>query len=343
VRTRSLIAAGIAALIAPACAAAEPSVPPAVVRTAVNRALPLLQKSAAEYTRHRQCFACHHQALPVLAMATAKSHGFKVDADCLQNQVAFTLKSLANNRDGYQKGRGQGGQVSTAGYALWALEVGGYKPDATTAAVAEYMLLANKNLDYWKTTSKRPPSEASDFNATYLALRGLRAYGTSQQKERIAKRTEQVREWLLDNEALDTEDRVFRLWALKLAGADEDDVRAARNELEQTQRKDGGWGQTDSLASDAYATGTALVVLHEAGGLATADLRYQRGLQFLLKIQRPDGSWYVKSRSRPFQTYFESGFPYGKDQFISIAASGWAVTALALACPPEKIPTKAMK
>ena len=42
-----------------------------------------------------------------------------------------------------------------------------------------------------------------------------------------------------------------------------------------------------------------------------------------------------KSRSNPFQPYYESGFPYGKNQFISIAASGWATTALVLACEPK--------
>ena len=36
----------------------------------------------------------------------------------------------------------------------------------------------------------------------------------------------------------------------------------------------------------------------------------------------------------PFQPYYETGFPHAKNQFISIAASGWATTALALACPP---------
>ena len=41
----------------------------------------------------------------------------------------------------------------------------------------------------------------------------------------------------------------------------------------------------------------------------------------------------MKSRSKPFQPYYESGFPHGKDQFISISASGWATAALALACP----------
>ena len=58
---------------------------------------------------------------------------------------------------------------------------------------------------------------------------------------------------------------------------------------------------------------------------------YQRGLQYLLKIQLEDGSWHVSSRSKPFQPYYESGFPHGKDQFISCAATGWATWALTLA------------
>ena len=66
---------------------------------------------------------------------------------------------------------------------------------------------------------------------------------------------------------------------------------------------------------------------------ATDHAVYRRGLEFLIKTQRADGSWFVKSRSRPFQPYFESGFPHGPDQFISAAATGWAVAALALACP----------
>ena len=56
-------------------------------------------------------------------------------------------------------------------------------------------------------------------------------------------------------------------------------------------------------------------------------------MRFLIADQREDGSWFVASRSKPFQPYFESGFPHGKDQFISMAASSWAVAALSLACP----------
>ena len=70
--------------------------------------------------------------------------------------------------------------------------------------------------------------------------------------------------------------------------------------------------------------------------MATTDPIYQKGLKFLLNTQLEDGSWHVRSRSKPFQLYFESGFPHGADQFISLAASSWATTALTLALPPGK-------
>jgi hypothetical protein len=37
----------------------------------------------------------------------------------------------------------------------------------------------------------------------------------------------------------------------------------------------------------------------------------------------------VRSRSPKFQPYFEGGFPYGQDQWISSMATGWATAALA--------------
>src|SRR5262249_50553229 len=224
--------------------------------------------------------------------------------------------------------------ADTAGYALLTLEAGGWKPDETTAAVAEYLLLRDKDSDHWRSTSHRPPSEASPFTTTYLALRGLRAFGTPEQQKRIAARTSKARQWLLRTSAKDTEDRVFRLWGLKLAGAPEKNVRAAVRDLVQSQRKDGGWAQISERESDAYATGSALVALHQAGGMSVSDPVYQRGLKFLISTQRPDGSWFAHSGSKPFQTHFETGSPHGKDQFISSAASGWAATALALACEP---------
>jgi hypothetical protein len=82
------------------------------------------------------------------------------------------------------------------------------------------------------------------------------------------------------------------------------------------------------MDADAYATGEALVAL-QGSGLTAIDPVVRRGIEFLLRSQLPDGSWYVASRSVPIQAYFESGFPHGADQWISAAATAWAVTALA--------------
>jgi hypothetical protein len=314
-----------------AAADAEPSAD--AIRQAVAKALPLLQKGAIGHREQRTCFACHSQGIPILAMTTAKSRGFEVNDDELAKQQKFIAEFLDKNRANYLKGKGQGGQADTAGYALWTLELAGWKADDTTAAVAEYMIQYQKETGHWKTTANRPPSELSPFTTTYLGLRTLRQWGSDAQKERIAERVAQSREWLLMAKSKDNEDRVFRLWAMKYAGMEAEDLASAAGDLVKGQRQDGGWGQLDTMDSDAYATGTALVVLHQAGTVATNDPVYRSGLKFLLNTQRQDGTWHVKTRSRPFQTYFETGFPHGKDQFISSAASGWATTALALACP----------
>jgi hypothetical protein len=331
--TPAAFSACAAVLFLPPAAAGEPK--EEAIRAAIAKSLPLLKKGAAGHIDQKTCFACHNQALPMLALTSARERGFEVSDEDLKKQAEFIATFLGKNRENYLKGRGTGGQVDTAGYALWTLATSGWKPDDTTAAVAEYLLQYNKDVDHWKTTSNRPPSEASAFATTYVAIRGLQSYATAEQKERVQKRLEEVRDWLRKAAPKDTEDRVFRLWSMKLAGVDEKELQSAINELVQAQRPDGGWSQLNSLESDAYASGSALVALHQAAGLKTSDEVYRNGLKFLVQAQLEDGSWLVKSRSRPFQPYYESGFPHGKDQFISIAASGWATTALVLACPKK--------
>jgi hypothetical protein len=305
---------------------------PQSLRSAVSRAIPLLQKGAVGHRENRTCFACHNQGIAVLALTTARDRGFEIDEAELKKQLEFIAEFLKSKRESFLEGKGTGGQVDTAGYALVTLAAGGWQPDETTSAVTEYLLLYQQDADRWRTGSKRPPSEASQFTTNYVGIAGLAAFTTPEQRERSDKRIAQVRNALSKETAKDTEDRVFRLKLLKAAGAPPAEIDAAAKELAATQRDDGGFRQLDDMDSDAYATGTALVALHQAGGMPASDPVYQRGLRYLLKTQLEDGSWHVKSRSNPFQAYFESGFPHGKDQFISCAASGWATMALALAC-----------
>src|SRR6266536_1647615 len=185
------------------------------IKAAVAKSLPLLETGArTSMEKRKQCFTCHNQALPVMALTTARSRGITIDAENLRHQVQFTADFLGKNRTNYLAGKGQGGQALTAGYALWTLEIGGWKSDGMTDAVAEYLLKFQNDLDHWKPQTVRPPSEGSLFSVSYVALRGLKMFGTTGQQERIAQRTAQVRQWLLNTSARETEDRVFRLRSL---------------------------------------------------------------------------------------------------------------------------------
>lgn len=315
----------------------EDSVPTEeAIRSAISKSISLLESgSKGSIEQRKQCFNCHNQGLPIMAMTVARSRGFSIDVDNYTRQIQFTADFLTRNKERYKDGEGQGGQVDTAGYALWTLNNGGWKPDDTTAAVAEYLLLRQKDDEHYRPESIRPPSEKSYFTSSYVALRGMSVYGTTEQKERIAARTATVRDWLLKAEPDDTEDRVFRLRVFSLLAVPDEVQQRAIEDLASLQRQDGGWAQLPEMESDAYATGSVLVALNEAGGIPVLDVRYRKGLIFLLSNQHEDGSWHVVSRSKPFQTYFESGYPHGKDQFISMSAASWSTTALALALPAK--------
>src|SRR5438552_11282101 len=143
------------------------------IKAAVAKSLPLLETGArGSMEKRKQCFTCHNQGLPVMALTTARSRGIAIDAENLGRQVQFTADFLAKNRTNYLAGLGQGGQALTAGYALWTLEMGGWKSDETTDAVAEYLLKFQNDLDHWKPQTVRLPSEGSLFKIGRASCRG---------------------------------------------------------------------------------------------------------------------------------------------------------------------------
>jgi ankyrin repeat protein len=302
---------------------------------AVRRSLPLLQRSGPAFLRNSTdgCVSCHHQALPAMAVGLARGRGFAVDRVAEREQAEETLRTLAPGRERQLQGFGVADRLDPA-YLLAGLAAAGQAPDRTTDALAHYLTLKQAKDGRWRAEMPRTPMEGSDFTSTALGIRALRAYAPKGRAEEIARRVGRARRWLLTASSRTTEDRAFRLLGLTWAGTQAGELRDFADALLAGQGADGSWAQARGMAGDAYATGQALVALHQAGGLTVTDPAYRKGVQSLLKMQLRDGSWFVPTRSLPVQPYFESGFPHGRSQFISCAGTAWSAMALALAEPP---------
>lgn len=303
--------------------------PAGSVRAALERSIPLLQRTDATFLQKAGCVSCHQNTLTAMTVATARRHGLRVDEQSAQQQV----KAIASYIDGWRERALQGvgipGDADTVSPILLALAAENYPPDPATDALARYLKNYQSSDGCWRIVAHRPPLEASDFQTTAESMRAIQQYRPPTQRAEYEKAVQGAAEWLRKAQPRTTTDRAFQLLGLAWAGGNEAMIRKAARALLAEQRPDGGWAQLPTLGSDAFATGQALVALNEAGAVVPTDAAYTRGVQFLLNTQLEDGSWYVKSRSLPFQPYFESDFPHGPDQWISAAATNWAAMALA--------------
>jgi hypothetical protein len=259
-----------------------------------------------------------------MVLRDARKVGIEIDEANFKRQYERAFEDLSSTR------------VDAKGYALWALDIGQHAPDDKTEAMVEYVLNYQKDLGTWKTTVDRPPAEASSFTTNYVAIRGLNRYGNAKQREAIASRATAVKLWLESAKATDTEDQVFRLRLAHELKLPSDKLAHFVKELLSEQDAEGGWAQKRGMKPDAYATGSVLVALHEAGGISCQHTDWLRGIGYLIRTQKTDGSWHVVTRAKPLQEYFESGFPHGKDQFISAFATSWATEALLMSLAKER-------
>ena len=311
-------------------AEAHPPSPAASARAAVERALPLLQRADVMFLKKSGCVSCHNNAVTMLAVSTARSHGVRVDEDTAQSQVDAVATYLESWRERASLGTGAPGDHDSASYILFGLSAEGFGRTAATDAMSRFLIRMQQPGGRWPIVAERPPIESSDIEVTALSVRALQVY--AQKGDATAERAIKAGgTWLARAQPRSNEDRAFQLLGLTWTHAPKSAIAKAARQLAAEQRADGGWAQLPSLDSDAYATGQTLVALEQSGAIAVADPAYRRGVDALLKTQLADGSWRVKTRALPIQPYFESGFPHARDQFISAAASGWAVMALAAA------------
>ncbi|MBI1788027.1 MAG: ankyrin repeat domain-containing protein [Acidobacteria bacterium] len=298
---------------------------------AVQKALIVLEKQSPQFVKRGGCNSCHNQNLPSAAMALARERGIPAPRTLVELPLEMLEKSPERTMDMSVVG------VNSLGYELFAMAAKHRPADEYSDSVVHYMKSMQTPQGYWQTTGNRPPITSDDYQTTALAIYTLRVYSPAAQKADTEKRLARAAGWLETAQPVTTQERAFHLLGLAWAKANPTAIERAARGLAQTQRPDGGWSQLPSMGSDAYATGEALYALNVGAKMEAGNPVHQKGIRYLLRTQAPDGSWHVKTRSLPLQPYFDSGFPYGPDQWISAAGTSWASMALSLVAEPQKL------
>jgi len=310
---------------------------PDQIRTAAANGLVIIQSSQKDWYVKQSCASCHQQFLPAVAMASAREHGIPLDEAAARTEAAKTSAIFADLDRAVQYTYVIDPALDDAQHLI-AAYAAGVRPNLVTAVYARHIASHQLADGHWITGDARPPQSYSNITATATSLRAIQLYAHPSLAVETKSRIEKARAWLASATPRDTQERVDQLTGLWRAGADPAALSKLVGELKSRQRPDGGWNSREGLASEAYSTGQALVALNDVAGLRISDAAVQRGVQFLLLTQARDGSWHVASRLRPpapvSPKYFESGYPYGHDQFISAMGGSWAVMALARALGP---------
>ena len=299
--------------------------PPAAaprLTSAILRAFQPLQQQSPNFVKIGGCNSCHNQDLPVFAQFVARQRGIAVPGE-------FALVPESQNAERVFEHSGLLG-ASSIGYEVMRRVAKQVPADATSDAMVNYLMAHQEADGHWASRSNRQPLAAGDHHATAFAIFVLRSYGRGARAAEANASVARAVAWLEEHGPVSGQDAAMRLMGMVWGGADSAAVASAADAVSKRQRADGGWSQLPTLPPDAYATGQSLYALALAGVPASGDL-YRNGIAYLLRTQAADGTWHVAARSKPLQPYFESGFPYGHDQWISAAGTSWSVMALSMA------------
>ncbi|HTE18697.1 MAG TPA: ankyrin repeat domain-containing protein [Armatimonadota bacterium] len=324
-------------------------------RQAAEQGLRQVEHAMQVFAKRTGCASCHHEGIARFTTGFAQARGYKINAAFAKEQEKRVLgqygemlpllrKAVENPAETKNVPIVDVGDLAPTNGTL-LLGLAEHRTPANEALAAAAVVLARTQTPDgdWRFGFMRVPVQSSFFSTTAMTVRALRAYAPTEHAAEMEGRIARARQWLLAAPVKDTEDRVFRLLGLKWAGATAEERRKAMDELRSTQRPDGGWGQLDRAKSDAYATGSALFALAQGGELPVTDPVYQRGVQFLLRTQEDDGTWYVYKRAIPANNYFDAEYPYGQSQYSSHMGACWATMALMLAAEAPAAPQQAAR
>jgi hypothetical protein len=310
-------------------------VDPDTIARAADKGLRLLEKSDYIFSQKGHCVSCHHNILTEMAWEIARKKGIPVtdslSVQCVMGMVQGINVVYNDNKVG---------NFITAkfigAYVLLGLQAAKYPADANTDLAVNYLLGQSRPDGSFGAEAMRVPLESGEIHLAAITIKGIMEYAPASKRDQAKEAVDRTRKLLEISNPGDQQEMAFQLMGLQWTSGNAAVKSVVAKKLLSIQHPDGGWSQLSTMPSDAYATGEALYALYISGQLKPEDEKYQQSIRYLLKTQDDEGAWEVLTRSSPIQPFFTSGFPpYDENQFISAAASNWAIMALLNALPDE--------
>jgi ankyrin repeat protein len=108
-------------------------------RAALERSIPLLQRTDAVFLRKAGCVSCHNNTFTAMSVAAARKKDIPIDEQTARAQLTSIAAYLNTWRDRLLQNVGVPGDADGCSYILLGLAAENYSPDAATDAAARFL------------------------------------------------------------------------------------------------------------------------------------------------------------------------------------------------------------
>lgn len=299
---------------------------PRIKAYSLDRAIGFLDAASLEWTRKRECFACHTNVAFLYARPTISAQ------TPVHEEIRTALEAMVTDRWKDKKPRWDAEVIVSAAALAHNDSRTTKKLHPTTKAALDRMWTIQRADGGWKwLICGWPPMENDDhYGVTLAALAVGVAPDDYAKSDAAVQGLAKMKDYFKANPPANAHHKGMLLWANSVVP---DLVTAADRgawvkEIRELQLPDGGWSaaslfpwkrgdkkeQTPEIA-DGYGTGFAIYVLRQSGVPAN-DPALAKGIAWLKDNQRESGRWFARS-------LFRDGTHY-----LSHAGTAFAIMAI---------------
>ncbi len=298
-------------------------------RKAIERSLPYLERDGFAWMEGRiaiqdgqACVSCHQVPFALWSLTEARRRGIA--------PVESKVDKLYAEAVGFLSRPGKARVMSLAPIVLGRDAEGGLG-DAWNALL-QSDLNPQKPAGHWQAKGQFPQQNRdvaeSDAIATMWTMLAIASFAAIDESDQA--RLDLAMSWVEANDYGESNEWLLTRLLLDHEFDAPGGSKARVQELLRLQNADGGWSWLPGDESNAYSTGQSLYALSRTG-LAPDHTVVQKAVDYLLRAQRADGTWFVDSELTS-ATGSEA-----KDYVYTYWGTAWAVIGLArtLATVPE--------